>query len=208
MSLSNDTHWSRRAQDPTLLAKSDEWKTPARIFRYANARYGPFLLDAAAARWNHQCPKYCSKQNSGLKTGWAKRTWCNCPYSRGFKEKFLAWGRKQLLSPLPFVLELACFLLPHDTSDGYWRRQVEAPAGRLLGVTKELNELGTVIQTRWQHLTVEKTELAGRLRYIHNDGTSSCRPGTARHSSALVVLARPGVLPRLGPQTSAGGFRS
>lgn len=61
MSLSKDTYWSKRAQDPTLLAKSDEWRTPARIFQYANARYGPFLLDAAAARWNHQCAKYCSK---------------------------------------------------------------------------------------------------------------------------------------------------
>lgn len=205
--MSSVEHWSRRAQDPDLLAESDEWQTPARIFNYANERYGPFDLDAAAARWNHQCAEYFSKRKSGLRSGWAKRTWCNPPYSRGFKEKFLAWGRKQLMpTGIPFVLELACFLVPHDTADGYWRRQVEGPAGRLLGVTKELNEIGTVIQTRWQHLTVEKTELHGRMRYVHNDGTSSCRPGTARHSSALVVLARPGVLHRLDAQTSVGGL--
>lgn len=197
-------HWSRRAQDPKLLAKSDEWRTPPRLFAWANARYGPFTLDAAAAKWNHQLPQYFTKERSGLKSGWHCRTWINCPYSRGFKEKFLAWGRKQLLSTLPFRLEVACFLLPHDTSDGYWRRCVTAPAGRYLGSVEEDSEVGHVTRTHWSRLTVERVEIFGRLRYEHRDGSSSCRPGTARHSSALVVLARPGILRPLGPQTSAG----
>lgn len=184
-------HWSKRAQDPTLLAKSDEWRTPGQVFAYASERYGPFLLDAAAARWNHQLPLYFDKRQDSLKHRWARRTWCNPPYSRGFKEAFLAHGRRQVLAG---QVDLTCFLLPHDTSDGYWRRHVEGPAGRLLGCSKAFTEMGTVIQTRWSRLTVEKTELYGRLRYEHHDGTSSCRPGTARHSSALVVFAWPGLL--------------
>lgn len=202
-----DLHWSRRAQDPSTLAKSDEWRTPSWLFEYASQRYGPFLLDAAAAKWNHQVESYCDKKRSGLACTWPVRTWCNPPYSRGLKEKFLAHGREQILTanwPHAYP-QLVCFLVPHDTSDGYWRRTVEAPAGKLLSVTKEFNDVGTVIQTRWSALTVEKTEIHGRLRYEHNDGSSSCRPGTARHSSALVVFARPGTLRPLGPQTSAFG---
>lgn len=187
-------HWSRRAQPKGLLAKSDEWKTEAKLFGYANRRYGPFLLDAAAAAWNHQCAKYLTKAQDALHLAWevwARRVWCNPPYSRGWKARFCRHARNQVLAG---GVDLVCMLLPHDTADGYWRDYVEQPAGRLLRVTKELNDVGTVIQTQWSRLTVEKTELYGRCRYEHNDGSSSCRPGTARHSSALVVFARPGLL--------------
>lgn len=71
------------------------------------------------------------------------------------------------------------------------------PTGRLLSVTKEFCDVGTIIQTRWEHLTVEKVEIHERIRYQHNDGSRSCRPGTARHSSALVTFAAPGALPPL-----------
>lgn len=184
-------HWSRRAQPKTLLSKSDEWKTEAKLYGYANRRYGPFLQDVAAAAWNHQCTRYLTKEDNALHHRWARRSWCNCPYSRGNKGRFCRHARRQALAG---EIDLTCMLLPHDTSDGYWRDFVEAPAGRLLRVTKEITAVGTVIQTQWSQLTVEKTELYGRCRYEHNDGSKSCRPGTARHSSALVVFARPGVL--------------
>lgn len=184
-------HWSRRRQPKELLAKSDEWKTEDKLFGYANRRYGPFLQDVAAAAWNHQCSSYLTKELNALHRRWARRTWCNPPYSRGNKARFCRHARAQVLAG---DVDLVCLLLPHDTADGYWRDYVEAPAGRLLRVSKELNHVGTVIQTQWGRLTVEKTELYGRCRYEHNDGTKSCRPGTARHSSALVVFARPGLL--------------
>lgn len=184
-------HWSRRAQPKGLLAKSDEWRTQAKLFGYANKRYGPFLQDVAAAAWNHQCASYLTKEDNALHHRWARRCWCNPPYSRGWKDRFCRYARNQVHSG---ASDLVCMLLPHDTADGYWRRHVEGPAGRLLRVTKEINDVGTVIQTQWSELTVEKTELYGRCRYEHNDGSSSCRPGTARHSSALVVFAAPGVL--------------
>lgn len=184
-------HSSRRAQPRGLLAKSDEWQTPPWLFKYASKRYGPFALDAAAAAWNFLCARYHAKDDHSLERTWARRTWCNPPYSRGFKEQFLAWGRRQVLEGL---VELVCFLVPHDTSDGYWRRTVEAPMGDGVRVSKEWNDVGTVIRTSSSALVIEKTELHHRLRYQHNDGSKSCRPGTARHSSALVVFARPGVL--------------
>lgn len=184
-------HWSRRGTPKGLLALSDEWKTEAKLFRYANRRYGPFLQDTAAAAWNHQCAKYLTKEVNALHQRWARRCWCNPPYSRGWKARFSRHARSQVLAG---DVDLVCMLLPHDTADGYWRDYIEAPAGPLMRVTKELNNVGTVIQTQWRRLTVEKTELYGRCHYEHNDGSSSCRPGTARHSSALVVFARPGVL--------------
>ncbi len=189
-------HWSRRAQPEVLLSKSDEWRSPPALFAYASDRYGPYLLDAAAAHWNHLCSIYFSKQRNGLERPWFRRTWCNPPYSRGMKARFLRHGREQVLSRR---IELVTYLLPHDTADSYWSDFIEAPAGKLIGVTKAWDNFGTIIQTRFDRLTVEIVQLKRRLRYQHADGSSSCRPGTARHSSALVTFARPGALKPLVP---------
>lgn len=174
----------------SALSLSNEWSTPPALFAYLDALYGPFDTDVAAAPWNAKCPRFFTRRDNGLRQQWGTRNWCNSPYSTGQKEAFLNRGRlfveqgKSLLS---------CHLLPADTSDGYWTRHVRASAGTLLGVTAHASALGWVTQTRWQCLTVEVTEIRGRLQYRHRTGAT----GTARHSSAVVTLARPGVLPLL-----------
>ncbi len=174
-------------KERSAISKSDEWATERWLFEYCNWLYGPFDTDVAAAPWNAKCARFFTKRDSGLVNPWGARDWDNSPYSKGMKEAFMRRGRL-------FVEDrkslLTCHLRPHDTSDGYWRRWVEAPAGKLLGVTKHRSQLGTVVQTCWQYLTVEKTEIDGRLSYRHRTGAT----GTARHSSALVVFAQPGLL--------------
>lgn len=169
------------------ISLSDDWATERWLFEYCNQLYGPFDTDVAAAPWNAKCERFFTRRDSGLRNQWGLLNWCNSPYSTGMKEAFTFRGRL-------FVEDrkstLSCHVLPHDTADGYWRRHVEAPAGKLVGITKHRSQLGTVIQTCWEYLTVEKTEIDRRLRFRHRSGVT----GTARYSSALVVFAQPGLL--------------
>lgn len=169
------------------LSLSDDWATEQWLFEYCSLLYGPFDVDVAAAPWNHKVEKFYTKRDSGLVSPWGRRNWCNSPYSKGMKEAFTWRGR---LFVEVAKSELSCHLLPHDTADGYWRRCVEVTAGKCLGISKHHSQLGTVIQTRFEGLTVEKTEINGRLSYRHRSGAT----GTARHSSALVVFAQPRIL--------------
>lgn len=171
----------------TKLSTSNDWSTPAWLFRYLDALYGPFDVDVAAASWNAKCARFYTKRDNGLVLPWYRRPFVNCPFNGGNKELFTGRGRE--LVELGEV-ELSTHLLPHDTSDGYWKRVVRASAGPLLGITAHRSGLGWVTQTCWRHLTVEVTEIDGRLSYTERSGAT----GTARHSSAVVVFARPGVL--------------
>ncbi len=190
-----------RVTKKSELSASDEWRTPAWVFDYAAKHYGPFTLDAAAAKWNHQCRKYFTKLDGSLQRPWDDFTWDNCPYSDGNKEAFTRWGRIQVLD---FGKALNCHLVPHDTADGYWARQVEAPAGRFRRVAKVWRELGPVVRTSWGSLEVEVTAINRRVGYVHQSGLET---SNARHASALVVFARPGVLRPL-LQTSTLNQRS
>ncbi len=171
----------------TDVSLSNDWATERWLFEYCSLLYGRFDTDAAAAPWNTKCERFFTQRDSGLRGQWGRRNWCNSPYSTGMKEAFSNRGR---LFVEQCRAELSCHLLPHDSSDGYWRRIIEAPAGKLLGVTKHRSQLGTVVQTCWEYLTVEKTEIDGRLRFRHRTGVT----GTARHSSVLVVFAQPELL--------------
>lgn len=184
--------FAERRYGQSEIALSDEWATPEVLFEYFNARYGPFGLDAAAAPWNAKCRHFLTKRQNGLRRPWARRTWCNPPYSRGNKPAFTAYARRQVVEGR---VELACLLIPHDTAEGWWHDNVEAPEGRFLGISKQLIEVGVAVQTCWQGLTVEIVTLRGRQRFRHETGVKS----GARYSSVLVTFARPGVLKALIP---------
>jgi len=171
----------------SAASHSDEWSTPPGLFAWASARYGPFLLDVCASKVNHLCEKYFTKGDNALTYPWKGRCWCNPPYSRGNKPAFLGKARERVLGGLS---DLVTLLVPHDSAEKYWSDIVEAPAGRLLHVGKELADMGTVIQTRWENLIVEKVEIRGRVNFIHNGRQLS----GARHASVFVTFARPNVL--------------
>lgn len=61
---------------------TDEWATPQRVFDWLNELYGPFDLDVAATHENHKCARYFTIDDDGLKQTWAKKNWCNPPYSK------------------------------------------------------------------------------------------------------------------------------
>jgi phage N-6-adenine-methyltransferase len=63
-------------------SNSDEWATPQDIFDKLNGEYGPFKLDVAATPENTKCARFYSRDDDGLTQPWAKRNWCNPPYSQ------------------------------------------------------------------------------------------------------------------------------
>lgn len=65
-------HYSSARQD---------WATPAEVFTYLSARYGPFTLDAAADASNSKCPTFYGEGEDALTRPWVGRVWCNPPYS-------------------------------------------------------------------------------------------------------------------------------
>lgn len=165
----------------TALSKSNEWKSPAKVYQPLNERYA-FTLDAAAAHWNAQCPRYFTRRDNALKLRWSGRVWLNPPYSRG---SLAAWMGKARSETLLRRVELVCCLVPAYTGESWWHQHVESSAGRLLSVDLDLDAMGATTIVRWEHLTVSTTRLRGRLRFRERNG----KTGGARFSSAVVVFS-------------------
>lgn len=167
------------------LSESDEYRSPTKIVDRSAERYGPFDLDVAAAKWNRQAPDFYDKRRNGLLRPWYGRCWMNPPYSRGNLLIWMRRARGQVLIASAF--SVTC-LVPAYTCEGWWHETVEAPAGQLLSVDYRIDELGAVVTTRWEQLTVERTFLRGRQRFTEQHGHSK---HTARYSSALVHFQIP-----------------
>jgi site-specific DNA-methyltransferase (adenine-specific) len=58
----------------------DDWETPGDFFASLNQEFD-FLLDVAAAPSNAKLPAYYTEKDNALIKPWAKRNWCNPPYS-------------------------------------------------------------------------------------------------------------------------------
>ncbi len=79
---------------PTREGRQD-YRTPRAFYAELEARFGRFLMDAAADDANHLAPLYYTASSSALRpeAPWAANTYCNPPYGRadGGVE---AWARK------------------------------------------------------------------------------------------------------------------
>ena len=173
---------------------SDEWATDPRLFALAARQYGPFDLDVAADEWNAKASRFLSRRRNALRGRRfpkCRRGFNNPPYSRGNKEPFVARARRAVLERRA---ELFCNVVPNNTAEAWWHDLVEKQAGRYEGAGRAWTELGAVTQTRFRRLWVEVTVVRGRARHIEKSGVT----GSARHATAVVVFARPGVLRRLG----------
>lgn len=171
------------------LADSNEWKSPRPLVLKLDKRFH-FTLDAWAADWNHQFPRYFTKRRSAFTHRWSGNVWANPMYCAGQLEPCVARAREQVLAR---NCNLVCNLVPGYTADGWWHRQVEAPAGRLVGLDHRIDELGAWNVVRWARLEVAVCKLRGRVTFEHHSGASRY---TARHSSVVVVFSRPGVWTR------------
>ena len=109
----------------TLMSKaSDEWATPQEFYDWANERYGPFDLDAAASAGNTKVAQsFFTKEDSALAKGassWGLHTiaWLNPPYSQ--TRTFLAQAVLAVRAGAARVV----VLVPARTDTQWWHETV------------------------------------------------------------------------------------
>lgn len=123
----------------------DDRATDPILFAQLNDRF-QFTLDVAAADHNAKCPRYFTRETSGLLASWrGERVWCNPPYSNIEPWLAKAWDES---STAPLIV----MLLPANrTEQGWWQRWIEPYRDRHAGWMKDV-------------LRVEF--IAGRQRFI------------------------------------------
>jgi site-specific DNA-methyltransferase (adenine-specific) len=62
-------------------SKSDEWATPQAFFKQVSAEFGGFDLDVCATTENAKCDRFYAIDDDRLSQPWARKNWCNPPYS-------------------------------------------------------------------------------------------------------------------------------
>ena len=111
--------------DKVLFASSTkEWETPQSLFDWADAEWGPFMLDAAASEGNQKCSTYYDEETDSLSEDWFpfKRVWLNPPYGKDIDK----WVRKAYTES-----QLGCrvvVLLPARTDTAWFHTWVYGQA--------------------------------------------------------------------------------
>lgn len=167
------------------LSTSNEWATPKRTFGQWHALYR-FDVDAAAAAWNAKLDVFWSKRNSGLQVDpYGLRCWCNPPYSAG---NLMAWSSRALETSL-HRRALWGLHVPASTSDGWWWKNVSDPLGVPAVKVEELmiEDFAAGHRRTWPELVMDVWFYKGRQRHREKSGAT----GSARHSSAFIVMASP-----------------
>lgn len=179
---------------------TDERMTPRWFYRLCSEVFGPFDLDACAARWNAQCRRYVTKEQDIFRRPPASRaSWRNPPYSRGNLDRHLGHSRELVLLRR---WGRSANLVPADTSTDWWKRHVVRPEG---GVVRcdWLHQhypvpLGNAVRFVSHGLLVTVVYVGGRLAFDGPDGpvggdADNPRSTGAMQPSALVVYDRPDV---------------
>lgn len=171
---------------------SDERRTPRWFFEACDRLWGPFDLDAAAAKWNAQVDHFISVKGDAFKCKVrARRVWLNPPYSRGQLDKFLGLARSMVL--LGYWGRVVC-LVPVDPSSRWWQQQIETPAqpGRLRAewLYDRLPKPFThAVRRQCPALSITTVYVPQRLRF-DEPGSFAHRSTGAKQPSVVVVFER------------------
>lgn len=171
---------------------TDERRTPRRFFEACDRLWGPFDLDAAAAKWNRQVERYVTaEQDLFALRPRARRVWLNPPYSRGQLDRFLSFARDSVLRGR--WGRVVC-LVPVDPSSQWWQRQLETPAkpGRLSAVwlyDRYPKPFGFAHQRSCPALSITTVYVPQRLRFDEPGGFAHRSTG-AKQPSVVVVFER------------------
>ena len=98
---------------PSMFSSnSDEWETPAYLFRELDGRYH-YTLDAASTHENAKCDRHFTAEEDGLLMQWGgERVFCNPPYGRAIRD----WVAKCAGETEAFVT----LLIPARTDTAYF----------------------------------------------------------------------------------------
>ena len=103
------------------MTSRNHMATPQALFDWANQRWGPFTLDAAASQWNSKCKRFYSVEINGLKQKWTGRVWLNCPWN-----DIAPWIYKAREQTRIGNAELVVMLLPTRTGQA-WYQEIAKP---------------------------------------------------------------------------------
>lgn len=102
-----------------LTGKDTGYGTPLELFAELQDEFGKFDLDAAAAPDNALCDAFYTKEMDGLKQPWARRTFCNPPFSPA--GEVTKWIRKAIKERERG--NLTVMVLNSDTGTNYWHEE-------------------------------------------------------------------------------------
>lgn len=173
-------------------APTDERRTPRWLFKLCDRLFGPFDLDCFAAKWNHQVPRFITREQDYFRSRLkAKCAWHQPPYSRGFLPTVMPEARARVLSG---QYQRAVCLIPADTSSKYWKRAVKRPEGRVLEMRSLWNHYPKPFTDAYQlvseGLLVTVVEVEGRVPFDSPQG-AICDGAGAMQPSAVVVFEKP-----------------
>lgn len=181
--------------------ETDERRTPRWFFRLVDELFGPFDLDACAARWNAQCRRFVTKeQDIFAHHPRSSRTWRNPPYSRGNLGRHLAHAREVFLAGV--VEQLYALLVPVDPSAEWWKRHIARPEGPPARAEWLAGRLPAPLSnaTRYvsRDLATTVVLVESRLPFDGPDGpvggdVDARRPTGAMQPSALIIYERPDI---------------
>lgn len=151
--------------------EKDMWQTPPDLFSRISAEYGPFAIDAAANGRNRHCARWFGPgSNLGVEDAlavpwwdYARKIWCNPPYSRGMVSAFV----KQGWEAARFNGTQSTFLLPSTTETHWWHSFVYD------------------VDRRRFRPGVEVEFIKGRVRFVRPDGTQA---GAGGFGSVVVTF--------------------
>jgi phage N-6-adenine-methyltransferase len=139
--------------DAALTSSSyQDWQTPPKLFHYADTRYGPFDLDAAADRANALTNRFLDVDADALNptTRWTGRVWVNPPYGRAVK----GWPLKASAEVLANQADLVCMLLGARTDTAYWAR-IHETASEVVLLNGRLTFKGECVDKRPRNVGIK-----------------------------------------------------
>ena len=113
-----------------------DYGTPQWLFDLLNAKYGPFVLDAAASADNAKCKIYLTSAEDGLAQPWLDPTFCNPPYGRDiwhWVDKAKRESEREIRSVL---------VIPARVETNWWHDYVLDGAHEILFVKGRIDYVG------------------------------------------------------------------
>ena len=110
-----------------------DWGTPQELFDWAQAKYGPFDVDAAASSENTKFEVYFDEETDALEVSWGsygKTFWLNPPYGRHYP-KFVkkAWDE---VNEVGTEVEKVVILIAARTDTKVWQDIIAPNADRIV----------------------------------------------------------------------------
>lgn len=99
-----------------FTSQYDNWGTPPEVFVPLEKEFGPFDLDAAAAKENAKAPRFFSIEDNGLSKEWTGRVFLNPPYGKDIGN----WMQKAYYAAYEGTASVVVCVVPARVDTAWW----------------------------------------------------------------------------------------